>query len=294
MPLHHLRSTHQRLGQELWRLKQALYGLKQAPYARQQHLTHVLHWRSVRVYDFLSQLKKKFDLKHTSFLNLGRGFMDSIHMKEAVYEKSVTHRDQHDGEFLQVTLCHLSATERANTHRTSVSRLLWLPAICPDTQYSVKKFSRKWIAPSINDEKVVQHLIRYLRRTQKHAMRFAPSCESKNKSDIEIHAYSDSDWAGCAVTKKSTTGVLFQIHGCSIIHYSKTQSTVAKSSAEADVYALTSASNELIHVQSVVMELGLASSSSNVKLHVHIDSASGKTLIQKLGISKKIKTHSIQ
>eukprot|EP00971_Amphidinium_carterae_P271732 5391999-Amphidinium_carterae.1 len=83
---------------------------------------------------------------------------------------------------------------------------------------------------------------------------------------MEIHAYSDSDWAGCAVIRKSTTGVLLQMYGCSIIHYSRTQSTIAQSSAEAELYALTSASNELILVQSVVMELGLASSSSNVKL----------------------------
>eukprot|EP00971_Amphidinium_carterae_P138901 2752827-Amphidinium_carterae.7 len=111
-------------------------------------------------------------------------------------------------------------------------------------------------------------------------MRFAPRCGSKYKSDIEIHAYSDSDWAGCTVARKSTTGVLLQIHGCSITHYRRTQSTIAQSSAEAELYALTSASNELIHVQSVVMELGLASSSSNVKLHVHTDSASGKSMIR--------------
>eukprot|EP00971_Amphidinium_carterae_P266101 5278628-Amphidinium_carterae.4 len=36
-------------------------------------------------------------------------------------------------------------------------------------------------------------------------------------------------------------------------------------------------------------QLGLASSPSNVKLHVHTDSASGKTMIHKLGISKKSK-----
>eukprot|EP00971_Amphidinium_carterae_P186778 3707585-Amphidinium_carterae.1 len=51
--------------------------------------------------------------------------------------------------------------------------------------------------------------------------------ESKSEADIEIDAYSDSDWPGCAVTRKSTTGVLLQIHGCSIIHHNRTQSNRA-------------------------------------------------------------------
>eukprot|EP00971_Amphidinium_carterae_P051605 1015711-Amphidinium_carterae.6 len=138
-----------------------------------------------------------------------------------------------------------------------------------------------------------KHLIKYLIGTQDHVMRFPPNCESKSKSDIEIHTYNDSDWAGLAVTRNSR--VLLQIHGCSIIHYSRTQSIVAQSSAEAELRAITSAKDEFIHVQSVVMELGLASSPSNMKLHVHTDSASGKAMIQKLGISKTSnKTHPTQ
>eukprot|EP00971_Amphidinium_carterae_P054913 1082268-Amphidinium_carterae.1 len=109
----------------------------------------------------------------------------------------------------------------------------------------------------------------------------APSVNDKKASD--------SDWAGCAVTRHSTTGVILLIHGCSIIHYSRTQSTIAQASAVAEVYAHTSAPNELIHVQLVVIELGLATSPSKVNLHAHTDSANGKAMTQKLGISKKSK-----
>eukprot|EP00971_Amphidinium_carterae_P285903 5676628-Amphidinium_carterae.1 len=43
----------------------------------------------------------------------------------------------------------------------------------------------------------------------------------------------------------------------SIVHNSRTQSTVPQSSAEAEHYALTSATNDLIHIQSVIMKLGI-------------------------------------
>eukprot|EP00971_Amphidinium_carterae_P240750 4779428-Amphidinium_carterae.1 len=56
---------------------------------------------------------------------------------------------------------------------------------------------------------------------------------------IELHAYCDSDWTGCPISKKSTTGVICQFWNSSIVHYSRTQATVAQSSAEAELYALT-------------------------------------------------------
>eukprot|EP00971_Amphidinium_carterae_P112785 2233672-Amphidinium_carterae.1 len=89
--------------------------------------------------------------------------------------------------------------------------------------------------------------MRYLRGTQNLVFRIAPSAW-KNNQCIELHAFCDSDWAGCPVSRKSTTGVVCQLWGASIVHYSRTQATIAQSSAEAELYALTSAANDLIHL----------------------------------------------
>eukprot|EP00971_Amphidinium_carterae_P223684 4438370-Amphidinium_carterae.1 len=72
------------------------------------------------------------------------------------------------------------------------------------------------------------------------------------------------------------------------MHYSRTQATIAQSSAEAELYALTSAANDLFHLQSVIM-LGMTKSVEGIKLHLHTDSASGKAMVSKLGMSKKPK-----
>eukprot|EP00971_Amphidinium_carterae_P223393 4432450-Amphidinium_carterae.1 len=56
-----------------------------------------------------------------------------------------------------------------------------------------------------------------------------------------------------------------------------------------ELYALTSAANDLIHLQSVIIEMGIARSIEGIKLDVHTDSASGKAMVSKLGMSKKSK-----
>eukprot|EP00971_Amphidinium_carterae_P332560 6466782-Amphidinium_carterae.4 len=43
------------------------------------------------------------------------------------------------------------------------------------------------------------------------------------------------------------------------------------------------------HLQSVIMELGIIKSVEEIKLHLHPDSASGKAMVGKLGMSKKSK-----
>eukprot|EP00971_Amphidinium_carterae_P301663 5993225-Amphidinium_carterae.2 len=70
--------------------------------------------------------------------------------------------------------------------------------------------------------------------------------------------------AGCPVGRKSTTGVICQLWSASIVPYSRTPVTVAQSSAEAELYALTSAVNDLIHLQFVITEMGIMKSAEGI------------------------------
>eukprot|EP00971_Amphidinium_carterae_P102188 2022893-Amphidinium_carterae.2 len=161
--------------------------------------------------------------------------------------------------------------------RTAVGKLQWMAAIRPNIQFAVKELNRKLASSTSKDESATKHLIRYLRGTQNLVFTIAPSAW-KSSQCIELHAYCDSGWAGCPISKKSTTGVICQLWSNSIVHYSRTQVTVAQSSAEAELYALTSATNDLIHLQSVIIEMGIAKSTDGIKLHVYTDSASSKAM----------------
>eukprot|EP00971_Amphidinium_carterae_P093662 1853435-Amphidinium_carterae.1 len=129
-----------------------------------------------------------------------------------------------------------------------------MASVRQDIQFAVKELSRKQSSPTSKDESATKHLIRYLRGTQNLVFRIAPSAW-KSSQCIELHACCDSDWAGCPVSRKSTTGVICQLWSSSIVHYSRTQAIMARSSAEAELYPLTSAANDLIHLQSVIIEM---------------------------------------
>ena len=50
--------------------------------------------------------------------------------------------------------------------------------------------------------------------------------------------YTDSNWAGCSRTRRSTSGGIVVLDGGALKSWSSTQATVAMSSGEAEYYAL--------------------------------------------------------
>merc|ERR1711995_159880 len=67
----------------------------------------------------------------------------------------------------------------------------------------------------------------------------------------EITGYSDSDWAGCRVTGKSTSGGVILIGSHFIKGWSRTQNHVTMSSAEAELIALVKCTTECMGIQSM-------------------------------------------
>ena len=120
---------------------------------------------------------------------------------------------------------------RHKLYRTAVGKLLWAAPVRPDISFAVKQLSRSLQAPTQHDEKQLKHLLRYLKGT----LHFATSLQPPRKrvveqaSSIQIQAYSDSDWAGCPKTRRSTTGASLFLWGVSLATSSRTQATQALS-----------------------------------------------------------------
>ena len=69
---------------------------------------------------------------------------------------------------------------------------------------------------------------------------------------LDLHVFSDSDWAGDVATRKSTSGFLAQLCGTTIVFGSRTQATIATSSGEAEMYGLVTA--DAHHIQHLLHE----------------------------------------
>ena len=80
----------------------------------------------------------------------------------------------------------------------------------------------------------------------------------KNESN-NILAYTDADWAGNSLDRKSTTGFCTFVGGNLVTWKSKKQTVVARSSAEAEYRAMAATASELIWLKSLLLDLGFTS-----------------------------------
>lgn len=101
----------------------------------------------------------------------------------------------------------------------------------PDLAFSVSLLSRALANPSEEHVRHVKHIMRYLRGTTNHGLVY----KSNEHGKFDLHAYTDADFAGGAISDgKSTSGYVFFLAGGPISWQSKRQSVVAISTTEAE------------------------------------------------------------
>ena len=110
-----------------------------------------------------------------------------------------------------------------------------------DIAYTVGMLARFVCAPTTVHLQAAKHLLRYLRGTMDHCLKF----EDNGTNHLQITAYADSDWSGDKSDRKSTTGYIVQLNGNTVCWQSKKQHTVALSSTEAEYMALSAATSEV-------------------------------------------------
>ena len=86
-------------------------------------------------------------------------------------------------------------------------------------------------------ERAAKRVVRYLKSRPRCALRFLWN----TAEIIEICIYTDSDWAGDKIGRRSSSGGVVQLNGMTILHGSKLQSNVALSSGEAKLNAAVKA-----------------------------------------------------
>ena len=79
----------------------------------------------------------------------------------------------------------------------------------------------------------------------------------RNNGHFKLEGFSDSDWAGNALDRKSTTGFCTFIGGNLVTWKSKKQTVLARSSAEAEYRAMASTACELIWLKLLLGDLGI-------------------------------------
>ena len=124
----------------------------------------------------------------------------------------------------------------ATEYRSIVGCLRYLVHTRPDIAFAVGYVSRFMEAPTTEHTAAVKHILRYLAGTLNWGCRF-----TRNSEEGALVGYSDSDMAGDADTRKSTTGAMIFYDNNIISWQSQKQKVVALSSCEAEYIAATTA-----------------------------------------------------
>ena len=96
-----------------------------------------------------------------------------------------------------------------------------------------------------------------------------------------MNIWSDTDYAGCRETRKSTSGGLITIGDHIIRFWSSTQKVIALSSGEAEYYGMVRAAAEGIGSKSILADMHV-----NVKLKLMEDSSAAKGIAERTGLGK--------
>jgi hypothetical protein len=127
-------------------------------------------------------------------------------------------------------------------YRGIIGSLLYLTATKPDIQFSVCLCAHFQVSPRTSHRQAVKRIFRYLRHTPDFGLWYSAS------SSLALHGFSDADFAGFQLNRKSTSGTC-QFLGSSLVSWSsRKQLSVAQSTTEAEYVAAASCCSQLLWI----------------------------------------------
>jgi transposase InsO family protein len=167
---------------------------------------------------------------------------------------------------------------------------LMFAAICtrPDIAFAVNRLSRYCSNPTQEHYAAAKRILRYLKGTVELRITYTGSADRSP----QLIGYCDADWAQDKDSKrKSTSGYVFVMCGGAISWQSKKQSTIALSSTQAELMAITSSTKELLWFRHHLGGIGLSRSQPTTLL---VDSQCAMDIANNSRISDRSKHIEVQ
>ena len=137
------------------------------------------------------------------------------------------------------------------TYRGMIGSLLYLTASRPDISFSVGLCARFQSNPKESHLTAVKRILRYLKGTDNLCL-FYPRSD-----DFMLRGFTDADYAGDLVNRKSTSGMVQFIGSCLVSWGSKKQNTVALSTAEAEYVAAAACCSQVLWIKQQLRDFGI-------------------------------------
>nr|XP_043625611.1 uncharacterized mitochondrial protein AtMg00810-like [Erigeron canadensis] len=141
--------------------------------------------------------------------------------------------------------------EIISAYQKLIGKLIYLTLTRPDICYAVQCLSQFMHAPTQQHLIAGFRILRYLKSSPGNGLYIVKS------ETLNLRGYSDADWARCLMTRRSVSGYSVFLGNSLISWKSKKQSTVAKSSAEAEYRALAAVTCEIMWLMNLLSDLGV-------------------------------------
>ncbi|GJZ42236.1 putative ribonuclease H-like domain-containing protein [Tanacetum coccineum] len=157
-----------------------------------------------------------------------------------------------------------------HVYRSMIGSLMYLTASRPDIMFAVCACARFQVTPKASHLNAVKRIFRYLKHQPKLGLWYP------RDSPFELEAFSDSDYGGASLDRKSTTGGC-QFLGRRLISWQcKKQTIVANSTTEAEYVAAANCCGQVLWIQNQMMDYGF----NFMNTRIHIDNESTISVIK--------------
>ncbi|GKA80057.1 hypothetical protein Tco_0786653 [Tanacetum coccineum] len=164
-------------------------------------------------------------------------------------------------------------------YRSMIGSLMYLTSSRPDIMFAVCTCARYQVNPKVSHLHAVKRIFRYLKGQPKLGLWYPKD------SPFDLVAYTDSDYAGASLDRKSTTGGC-QFLGCRLISWQcKKQTVVANSTTEAEYVAASSCCGQVLWIQNQLLDYGY----NFMHTKIYIDNESTICIVKNPVFHSKIK-----
>jgi hypothetical protein len=178
---------------------------------------------------------------------------------------------------------HMKEGEKTR-FRGVAARINYLAMDRSDLQFAAKDLCRKMANPEAKDWEKAQRIARYLKFRPRAVLEFPFEVRDK-----KVDGYADSDWAGEKPSMKSTSGGALKWGSSTLKSWSSTQTTIALSSAEAELYAMSKCAQQMASLMSIARDFGI-----ELAAVVHSDATAALGIAYRRGLGGKTRHVKVQ
>lgn len=222
---------------------------------------------SAGIHEVISELSMVFDMKDLGSLSYFLGLevtkmKNGIFLNQTKYATDLLVKSGLDTLKACSSPClpHLHMTKDQGTplkdptsYRSIAGALQYLTFSRPDIAYAVNTVCQFMTSPTDIHYVAVKRILRYLQGSLQKGLFF--SSYGAIKDSVHVKALCDADWAGEVIQRRSTTGFIVYLGSCPVSWQSKKQSTVSRSSTEAEYRSLANTAAEVSWIRHLLCDL---------------------------------------